>query len=342
MSNKQIGKGRRSSPKKNPKNQKNCGKGDSVGYAANVAIDDYYTRTSHFNTRATHKQRVKTFVKYCKQMNMRDIRNIDKLFILRFGAYVKGRLENDHKWPDGSVDKRISISYAHNVISTTNILMRAFRADNLLKVSGREILGVCRKSLRTREIQADVVDTKDAADRAIVAGFERGAAVMMLARAWGLRVREAILQDLARMVREIEKTGEAAILEGCKGGRRAKNRTIKVNELRLEALTFAIEVRPQGSRNLLSETDSVKTFLLRELNPCRSILKKAGVATFQELRAGFAQDVYEEILEGPSPLKQAIRDKILDRIAREEVSRQLGHNRIRVASSYIGGTRHAA
>lgn len=235
---------------------------------------------------------------------------------LQFGGYIKSRIDGDHQWPDGKVDGQISVAYGHNVISTANVIMRAFRGDNALKVSGREVLGVCRKSMRTREIQADVVDTKDAADRAIVAGFERGAAVMMLARAWGLRVREAIFQDL--------------------------DRTIKVNELRLEALTFAIEVRPQGSRNLLSETDTVNSFLLRELNPCRSILKKAGVPTFQELRSGFAQDVYEQILKGPSPLKQAIRDKILDRIARGEVSRQLGHNRIRVASSYIGGIRHAA
>jgi hypothetical protein len=165
---------------------------------------------------------------------------------------------------------------------------------------------------------------------------------MVLARAWGMRVREAILQDLDRMKREIEKTGEAAILEGCKGGRKIKDRTIKVNELRLEALIYAIEVRPQGSKNLLSETDTVKAFLLRELNPCRCILKNSGVPSFQELRAGFAQDIYEEILEGPSPLRQPIRDKIMDRIAREEVSRQLGHNRISVASAYVGGTRHAA
>jgi hypothetical protein len=342
VSNKQVGKGRRSSPKMNPKCQKNYGKGDSVGYAANVALDDLYTRASHFSTRATHKQRVKTFVKYCKQQKMRDVRNIDKPFVLQFGIYVKGRLESEYKWPDGSVDKRISIAYAHNVISTVNILMRAFRGDDQLKISGREVLGVCRKGLRKREIQADVVDMQHAANLAIAAGFERGAAVMMLARAWGLRVREAILQDLDRMQREILATGEATILEGCKGGRKSKDRTIKISEFRQAALDYAIEVRPQGSKNLLSETDTVKRFLLRELNPCRPLLKDSGVPTFHELRAGFAQDIYEEILQGPSPLKQPIRDKIMDRIARDEVARQLGHGRRAVAGAYVGGTRNAA
>lgn len=342
MSNKQVGKGRRSSPKKNPKRQLNYGKGDSLGYAANVAIDDFYTRTSHFNTRATHKQRIRTFVKYCKQQKMRDFRNIDKTFVVQFGTYVKGRLKSDDKWPDGSVDKRISIAYAHNLISTVNITMRAFRGDDALKISGRDVLGVCRKSIRTKPIQADVVDMQHAANQAIANGLERGAAVMRLNRAFGMRVREAILQDLDRMMYEMQTTGEAAILEGCKGGRKSTDRTIKASEFRLEALAYAIEVRPKGSKNLLSETDTVKQFLLRELNPCRILLKRSGVPSYHELRAGFAQDIYEEILDGPSPLKQPIRDRVMDRIARAEVARQLGHGRRAVAGAYVGGVRNAA
>ena len=71
-------------------------------------------------------------------------------------------------------------------------------------------------------------------------------------------------------------------------------------------------------------------------------MKSSGVPHFRELRAGFAQDVYEEVMAGPSPLKEAIRDKIMDRVAREEVARQLGHNRVSVASAYVGGLRNAA
>ncbi|WP_417521974.1 integrase [Marinobacter sp.] len=342
MSHKSVSRGRRSPRKKRPSTKANFGKGRQLGYAVKQALDEYYSSVSHYNTRATHKQRAATFVQFCRRHGVKDARDIDREFVLSFGGYVRQRVGGEFLWPDGVVDVQVSVAYAHNLISTVNVIMRAFRGDNALKISGKEVLGVCRKSVRTREIQADVVDAKDAADRAIVAGFERGSAVILLARAWGMRVREAVLQDLDRMTLEIEKYGEAAILEGCKGGRMSLDRTIRANEFRLEALRFAIEVRPKGSKNLLSETGTVKSFLLQELNPCRLILKKAGVPTFQELRAGFAQDVYEEVIEGPSPLKQPIRDQIMDRIAREEVSRQLGHNRIGVASSYIGGTRHAA
>jgi len=342
MSNKSVAKGRRSTKRKRPDQKRNYSQGRKLLEAAHRAVDHFYGRDSHFNTRATHKRRMTVFVNYCRHHGVNDARKIDRAFILQFGAYIKLRLNGDYEWGDGTVDEQISVAYAHNAISTVNILMRALRGDSALKVSGKEILGVCRQSVRTRPIEADVVDTQYAADQAIANGFERGAAVMRLARAWGMRVRECILQDLDRMKREIEATGEATILEGCKGGRQSKDRTIKATEFRMEALNYAIEVRPEGSRNLLSKTDTVKSFLLSEVNSCRQFLKSSGVPHFRELRAGFAQDVYEEVMAGPSPLKEAIRDKIMDRVAREEVARQLGHNRVSVASAYVGGRRNAA
>jgi hypothetical protein len=342
MSNKSVKRGCRSAKRRRPDYRRNYSYGKKLGEAIHKALDQHYGRDSHFNTRSTHKRRSALFVRYCKRCGMNDARKIDREFILQFGAYIKARLNADYEWPDGDVDEQISVAYAHNAISTTNTIMRAFRGDDALKVSAREVLGVCRKSVRTKEIKADVVDAKYAVNVAIAAGFERGAALILLARAWGMRVRECILQDLDRMKCEIEVSGEAAILEGCKGGRKSKDRTIKANEFRMEALEFAIEVRPAGSRNLLSKTDTVKSFLKTEVNPCRQFLLLSGIPHFMELRAGFAQDIYEEVMGGPSPLKGPIRDTVMDRIAREEVSRQLGHNRVSVASSYVGGMRNAA
>lgn len=341
MSNKSVKRGRRSAKRKKPAYRRNYSCGRKLSEAIHRALDQHYGSDSHFNTRATHKRRSAVFVRYCKRRGMNDARKIDREFILQFGAYIKARLNGDYEWPNGDVDEQISVAYAHNAISTVNTIMRAFRCDDALKVSAREVLGVCRKSVRTNEIKADVLDARYAANVAIAAGYELGAAVILLARAWGMRVRECILQDLDRMKREIEATGEATILEGCKGGRRSKDRTIKANAFRMEALNYAIEVRPKGSRNLLSETDTVKSFLRTEINPCRQFLLLSGIPHFMELRAGFAQDIYEEVMGGPSPLKGPIRDKVMDRIARAEVSRQLGHNRVSVASSYVGGTRNA-
>jgi len=342
MSNKSVAKGCRSAKRKKPQYQRNFSNGKKLLEAVHRVLDEHYGRDRHYNTRATHKRRSVVFVNYCKKHGINDVRTIDREFVLGFGGYMKDRLQGEYHWPDGTIESGVSVAYAHHVISTVNIVMRAFRGDGALKVSARDILGVCRKQVRTETIEADILDTRFAANEALVAGFERGAAVMLLARAWGMRVRECILQDLDRMKREIEATGEAAILEGCKGGRKSRDRTITATEFRMEALNYAIEVRPEGSKNLLSATDNLKRFLIRELNPCRVILKAAGIPHFRELRAGFAQDVYEEILQGPSPLKAPIRDKVMDLVARDEVARQLGHKRRSVSSSYVGGLRNAA
>jgi len=339
MSNKQVSTGRRSAKRRPPTSRWNFGFGRRLDYAASVALDKFFGHTSHFNTRHTHKRRLEVFMNFCMRHGIQDARTIDQEIIQRFCQYVVARIQGDYQWPEGDTERPISIAYAHNLLSTMNISLWALRGDNRLRVSPRKALGVCRSSVRKKPIVADRLDTQHAASLAIAAGFERGAAVMLLCRAWGMRVREAVMQDLDRMLQEISASGKAAILEGCKGGRSSADRTILVTDFRMEALLFAINVRPVGSKNLLSETDTVRSFLLTEVKPCRLILKNAGIPSFRELRAGFAQDVYEARVGGPSPLKAPIRDRVLDRLGREEVSRQLGHHRYDVASSYIGGVR---
>jgi len=116
-----------------------------------------------------------------------------------------------------------------------------------------------------------------------------------------------------------------------------RTRVIEAGEFQRYALEFALAARPDGSRCLLSKTDTVISFYRTTLNRCRRLLLKCGIPSYRELRAGFAQDIYEEIVRGPSPLRGPIRDRVLDRHAREEVARQLGHARWQVAASYIGG-----
>lgn len=211
------------------------------------------------------------------------------------------------------------------------------RRDERLHLSARQALGVARSNVRKTQIEAHIADTKSATDRMVAAGMGRGAAVVLLARAWGMRTTEAMLQNLDRMKHEVMQTGGAAILEGTKGGRKCRSRTVPAGDFQREALDFALSVRPAESRCLLSKTDNAIGFYRTILNRCRRILRKCGIPSYRELRAGFAQDVYEKIVRGPSPLRSPIRDRVLDRIAREAVARLLGHARFQVASSYIGG-----
>lgn len=324
--------------RKTPRSQKrNFGYGKQLLYAFVKALNALFGPDQHYGTRRTHGIRIRIFVEFCLRNDIRDARYIDHELVEAYGNYLRHRLHDAYEWADGKRDNTISVSYAHNLISTVNTCLYAMRRDEKLHLSARKSLGVARSNVRKTQIQADIADTKTAADRMIASGNGRGAAVVLLSRAWGMRPNEAILQDLDRMMREVTKTGSAAILEGTKGGRKCRSRTIKAGEFQREALEFALSVRPAGSKCLLSETDSAISFYRRELGRCRRILKKCKIPSFRELRSGFAQDVYEEIVRGPSPLRGPIGDRVLDRIARETVARLLGHGRPQVASSYIGG-----
>ncbi|WP_167812671.1 integrase domain-containing protein [Marinobacter daqiaonensis] len=324
--------------RKTPRSQKrNFGYGKQLLYAFVKALCAFFGPDQHYGTRRTHGVRIRIFVEFCRRHGIRDARYIDLQLVEAYGSYLRHRLHDAYDWADGKRDKPISVSYAHNLISTVNTCLYAMRRDEKLHLSARKALGVARSNVRKTQIQADIADTKTATDRMIASGNERGAAVVLLTRAWGMRSEEAYLQDLDRMMREVTATGSAAILEGTKGGRKCRSRTIQAGEFQREALEFALSVRPAGSKCLLSETDSAISFYRRELGRCRRILKKCGIPSFRELRSGFAQDVYEEIVRGPSPLRGPIGDRVLDRIARETVARLLGHGRPQVASSYIGG-----
>lgn len=324
--------------RKTPRDKKrNYGYGKQLLFAFLQALNALFGPNDHYGTRRTHGIRIRLFVEFCRQHGVRDALDIDLELVEAYGNYLRHRLYDAYEWTDGRRDNMISVSYAHNLISTVNTCLYAMRRNEKLHLSARKALGVARSNVRKTQIEADKADTQTAADRMIASGNERGAAVVLLSRAWGMRPNEAFLQDLDRMMREVTATGSAAILEGTKGGRRCGSRTIKAGEFQRETLEFAISVRPAGSKCLLSKTDNVISFYRRELGRCRRILKKCGIPSIRELRCGFAQDVYEEIVRGPSPLRGPIGDRVLDRIARETVARLLGHGRPQVTSSYIGG-----
>ena len=323
---------------KTPRSQKrNFGYGKQLLYAFVKALNTLFGADQHYGTRRTHGSRIRIFVGFCLRHGIRDARDINLELVEEYGNYLRHRLYNAYEWADGKRDEVISVAYAHNLISTVNTCLYAMRRDEKLHLSARKALDVARSNVRKTQIHADIADAKTAVDRMIASGNERGAAVVLLSRAWGMRANEAILQDLDRMMREVTATGSAAILEGTKGGRKCRSRTIKAGDFQREALEFAISVRPENSKCMLSRTDNVIKFYRRELGRCRRILKKCGIPSIRELRCGFAQDIYEEIVRGPSPLRGPIGDRVIDRIARETVARLLGHGRPSVASSYIGG-----
>lgn len=172
----------------------------------------------------------------------------------------------------------------------------------------------------------------------------RAAAIVLLARATGIRLREAVLADLPRLSRETETCGKINIQDGTKGGRAGASalRWISMDEHALGALRFAERVSPTGSRNLIAPHESYFDILQDIVRPARDILHAQNLKGFHELRAAYACERYEQITQHRAPINggQCCQvDKTLDRGARRQISYELGYGRIDVTAAYVGGRR---
>ncbi|CAH0130397.1 hypothetical protein ABH908_000702 [Pseudomonas frederiksbergensis] len=167
-------------------------------------------------------------------------------------------------------------------------------------------------------------------------------AILYLARETGIRLREAILADLPRLQREAKQIGKINIQEGTKGGRSGASvpRWITVNDQIRSALEFAQVVSPNRSRNLLARDETYADFIRETVRPVRDVLHQHRLKGFHELRAAYACERYEQITGYPAPINGGDcyqRDPNLDKVARQQISHELGHGRIDVVSAYIGG-----
>ncbi len=172
----------------------------------------------------------------------------------------------------------------------------------------------------------------------------RAAAIVLLARATGMRLREAILADLPRLSREANDLGRINIQEGTKGGRSGASapRWIAVDGQISDALGFARQVSPAGSRNLIAPHESYLCLLQDNIRPARDILHAHNLKGFHELRAGYACERYEQITQNRAPINGGhlcLVDWNLDREARRQISYELGHGRVDVTAAYVGGCR---
>ena len=159
-----------------------------------------------------------------------------------------------------------------------------------------------------------------------------------------MRLRETILADLPRLKREAKQFGKINIQDGTKGGRSGASapRWITVDDHIRDALRFAEQVSPDGSRNLLAPNERYLDFLQGIVRPARDILHKHNLKGFHELRAAYACERYEQITHHTAPInggRCCQLDQHLDKDARVKISYELGHGRIGVVSAYIGRDR---
>ncbi|CRN05516.1 Tyrosine recombinase XerC [Pseudomonas sp. URMO17WK12:I11] len=316
---------------------RNFGFGRQLSYAGPQALKDMFGG-GHYSTVKAHCDRWQAFVKWCRSEQgpgINDARQIDRKVLADYAAYLRDLV--------GRGD--LAVSTAQNRLSSVNRTMAALRGDQCVTLpSPSKGLGMQRIGVRhsvphgqDREQLKQIVDVLCSRDQ------KRAAAIVLLARATGMRLREAILADLPRLNREAIGLGRINIQDGTKGGRSGATapRWIGVDDQVREALEFAWQVSPAGSRNLIAPNESYLNFQQDTVRPARDILHAQYLKGFHELRAAYACERYEQITQHRAPINggQCCQvDRDLDREARRQISYELGHGRIDVVAAYIGGS----
>ena len=314
---------------------RNFGYGRQLSYAGPQALRDMFGG-GHYGTVKAHSDRWQAFVRWCRSEEgpgFNDARQINWQTLLDYAGHLRQQVEQGE----------LAIATAQNRLSSVNRTMAALRGDQYVKVpSPSKALGMQRTTVRISTPQGqDLEQVKGVVNALCEHQLLRAAAIVQLVRATGMRLREAVLADLPRLKREAEQLGKINIQDGTKGGRGGATapRWITLDDHIREALRYAEQVSPDGSRNLLAPDESYLDFQQGIVRPAREILHKHNLKGFHELRAAYACKRYEQITHHLAPINGGSCyqiDRHLDREARVKISYELGHGRIDVVSAYIG------
>lgn len=277
---------------------RNFGYGRQLSYAGPQALKDMFGG-GHYGTVKAHSDRWQAFVKWCRSEQgpgINDARQVDRKVLANYAAYLRDLV--------GRGD--LAISTAQNRLSSVNRTMAALRGDQCVRLpSPSKALDMQRTGGRHSMPQGqDREQVKQIIDALCSRDQLRAAAIVQLARATGMRLREAILADLPRLSREAKDFGRVNIQDGTKGGRAGASapRWITVNDHIRGALGFAQQVSPEGSRNLIAPKESYLNVLREVVRPARDVLHAHNLKGFHELRAAFACERYEQITEHYAPM----------------------------------------
>lgn len=153
--------------------------------------------------------------------------------------------------------------------------------------------------------------------------------------AFGLRIREATLLKPAAA----DGDSVLRVEEGTKGGR---SRMVPIRtDAQRDVLNRAKDLaRFSDKQNLIPSGKSLQQALSRTYYVCRlfGITKAQLELTPHGLRHSYANDRYKEISGMPSAVRGTVEtyDHEADRIARETVSKELGHSRLAITAAYTG------
>ena len=309
---------------------RNFGYGKQMAWAGKQALRDRYGN-GHYGTVTGHAERWRQFVVWCRdERQIHDARDIDSGVVQDYGTSLRDK-----------VDAGMSPAYAQNLLSSVNVVMQAMRDDRQIRVAPAELVGP-RSRVRTEPptgINQRIV--RQCADQLRQNGHERVAAMAEVARALGLRFKEASMLNARVALGQVKKHGAVNITAGTKGGRGHRvDRWVPVSGRVMGCLVRAAKAQGQA-RNLIPPHLTWKQWDSRAHRLWASVRGNYGLKKIHDLRAAYACERYKQLTGSAAPViaGRQLVDRETDRAARQTLAQELGHARAEVTNSYIGGTR---
>lgn len=276
-----------------------------------------------YSSVASLLNRFRKFIGFAKCHGVSRLERISEGLVVSYAYFLK---EQDY-----------SPAYKQNLLSAVNTVMTEGYASygmSWRSVGGREMCLPRRNNIRIAP-----TTTKEQLYNAIDDMPVRASITALLAREFGLRIKEAALIDARSAYEEANTSGVISVSEGTKGGR---SRIVTVRNIsQLDVLREAAEVQGR-SQSMIPENMTWKNYRNSILYAGRAALKNAGIKDYHSLRAAFAADLYEEITCSSAPCnsdgKRTV-SKQQDDDARMQISSQLGHGRVCVTTAYLGSKR---
>jgi len=310
--------------------RRNFGYGKQMTWAGKQALREQYGN-GHYGTVTGHAERWRRFATWCRdEREIRDARLIDKEVVQDYGKSLRAK-----------VDAGMSPAYAQNLLSSVNVVMQAMRSDRQIRVAPVELVGQRSRIRTTTPAGLDQKVVRQCADQLRQNGHEHIAALVEVARALGLRLKEACLLNARVALGQVKKHGAVNITAGTKGGRGHRvDRWVPVSGSAIGCLMRAAKAQGRG-RNLIPANLTWKQWNSHVHHVWAAVRDDYGLKKIHDLRAAYACERYRRLTGSAAPViaGRLCVDRSTDRAARQAIAQELGHARIEVIATYIGGAR---
>ncbi len=273
---------------------------------------------------------MKPFIAFIKNKGLNDFRRVTASTVDDYSEHLASLV----------ADERLAQRTAINRLSSLNVCLRQMRTNKALWRSPSEAFGRRRCVRSHPPLGMDRSVVVAAANDLTDQGHQTIGYALLLARTFGMRIRETALLWVQDALHEVERDGAINVIRGAKGGRKVERRVTGGDSG--PALIQRLANDPVVGRNLITIDKTWVQWSNYFYRIWRPMAPKYGLSTgLHDLRVAYACDRYNQLTGYDAPVIAGKREasKDSDRAAREILAKELGHGRTGVVASYIGSAR---